>query len=171
MKQTLSTFLFFFFFAGALSAFEARVGAVVSPPGTFAVDAVAEGGLELFDDSLKSELGLELGLAGMGYRALVPVGLAFETYLDGGWGWGLALHGLAGAGFSSGTTAFLWGGEAEVRTEFAWVPGLAVGLSAAVRYVGNAWEFPLHLLFELPFGPEDKLDFVLERDSSEEAGH
>jgi hypothetical protein len=157
-------------FVGTLPALEARVGLVLALPGTFAADAVAEGGLELFNDSVKTELGLELGYTGSAARLLIPAGLAFEEYLEEGWSAGVALHGLAGADFGAAPT-FLWGGEVEARAEYAWVPGVAVGLSASARYLGSAWEFPLHVVLEIPFGPEDQLEVVTERDSPKEEGH
>jgi len=157
MKRKIGLGILLFALVGSLSALEVRLGLLVAPPSTFAGDLIAAGGPEWFDDTVKTELGLEFALADGSPRILVPLGPSWEIYLADGWEFGAAVHVLGGYRFGS-VPLGLWGGEAEARTEYSWVPGFAVGLTAGIRYVGSQWEFPIRLLFEFPLGPEDKLE-------------
>ena len=169
MKRTMSLGFLLIALGGSLSALEARLGVFAAPPGTLAGDLLVGGGPRWFDDSVKTELGVEGALVAGVPRLLVPLGPSWEIYLDDGWGLGAAVHVLGGYRFGDSPT-LVWGGEAEVRTELSWVPGFAWGLTAGIRYVGNQWEFPIRLLFEFPLGPEDKLEHESDRDTEKTEG-
>jgi hypothetical protein len=157
MKQTVCLFLMLGFVTLGLSALDLRLGPVASLTNTRAVELIAEGPTTWFGEGFRPEVGLEFGLAGSRYQTLVPVGLMWETYLEKGWSWGAAVHGLAGASVEPSPT-FLWGAEGELRGEWSWSPGIGLGLSAGARYSNSSWEFPVHAILEVALGGEDTLE-------------
>lgn len=153
MKHTFFLVVLAGLLTAGLSALDLRVGPVSSVVRTTAFEAVVEGPIDWFGEGFRPEMGLEAGVAVGTPQVLVPLGLMWEGYAEKGWSFGAAVHGLLGSSFGS-APGFLWGGEAELRTEWSWSPGIALGLAAGVRYSDAVWEVPFHLICEFGLGTD-----------------
>ena len=155
MKYLLSLIIFLCCWTGSLSALEIRLGPVVGWK-TQAIEAVLEGPTDWFEEGIRPEVGVEVGLGPLGTQVLFPLGLTWESYGEIGLSWGVSLHGLVGTALTP--TAFIWGAEGELRSEWSWNPGIALGLSVGVRYAGAHWDVPLHLVVEFHLADEHSLE-------------
>jgi hypothetical protein len=168
MKPILVSVLLCCAVAG-LSSLDLAVGVVASGLDKVGAEAVVQGPEKWLGHDLRPEFGVEARFAGSTAQVLVPCGLSWESYLEEGWSWGLSARALVGASLVA-SPVYLWGAEGSFRVEFAWVPGLALGISAGTRYLAETVEFPLRLFLEIPLGPEDPLEAYDNQDHGEDEG-
>jgi hypothetical protein len=108
-----------------------------------AAQVLLEGPSQWLPAGLRPLGGVELAAGGLGTQVLFPLGITWKTFFEKGWSLNLAAHALSGGTLSKSGTAFtpqaLLGGEGEARLEWAWEPGIGVGLTAGLRYTTAPW--------------------------------